>query len=452
MLIKKFLLYLSDHLWIFGALIMIPVALWGMTDRHQNEKEARKALKDAIDSGQGEPISLHPEIDPAKCAGCGACTKACPEGDILQMIDHKAVLVSPTMCVGHGECEKACPFDAISLVFGTKTRGVDIPRVSSTYETDVPGLYIAGELGGMGLIRNAVRQGHMAAKDGLSKLSSRAKADTDILIVGAGPAGLASALTAIAEKKRYMIIEQNSFGGTVYNFPRQKIVMTRPVDMPLVGQMKFGGDKVSKEELLGYWKDVVKRTGMVVKNKVKFDTLKKEGDVFRVKTSAGEVTAQKVVLAMGLRGSPRRLGLANEDSTKVAYNLKDPEQYQDMDVAVVGGGNAAAEAVIMLAKREYQNRVTMIVRGPVLDRCNEENRKRIKSLADRNRIQVWWESAVTEINPDYLQVNRNGMSTRLPNEFLFIYAGAEMPFQFLMSLGISIDKKFGERRKAPRTT
>lgn len=444
-------MYLSDHLWILGVIIMAPVALWGMLSRKQEENYARKVLKTNIESGQGEPISLHPEIDPAKCAGCGACTKACPEGDILKMIDHKAVLVSPTQCVGHGECEKACPFDAISLVFGTKTRGVDIPRLSSNYETDVKGLYIAGELGGMGLIRNAVRQGHMAAKDALKKISSRTKSDTDILIVGAGPAGLSAALTAIAEKKRYIVVEQNSFGGTVYNFPRQKIVMTRAAVLPLVGEMKFENDKVSKEQLLSFWKKVVKKTGMIIKNQVKFESLKKDGDIFTVKTSAGTITSQKVVLAMGLRGSPRRLGLANEDSRKVSYNLKDPEQYQGMDVAVVGGGNAAAEAVIMLAKREYNNRVTMIVRGPVLDRCNEQNKKRILSLAERNRIQLWWESSVTAIEKNHLDVNRNGTPTQIPNQYLFIYAGAEMPFQFLMSLGVSIDKKFGERRKAPRT-
>ena len=149
-------------------------------------------------------------------------------------------------------CEVSCPFEAISLVYGTSTRGMDLPRISTDYETNVPGLYIAGELGGMGLIRNAVKQGKFAAEHAAKNLK-KVKCDVDITIIGAGPAGLSASLTARNKKVNYVCLEQNSFGGTVYNFPRQKVVMSQPFELPIVGEVKFPSHKVSKEDLLGVW-------------------------------------------------------------------------------------------------------------------------------------------------------------------------------------------------------
>ena len=360
----------------FVMIISLVVIAFLVSSHRTKKKEtyAKKLMKKAIDSKLDEPLSLHPEIDPSLCAGCGGCTKACPEGEILQLINHKAVLVAPSKCVGHGACEAACPFDAITLVFGTKTRGMEIPRVSADYETNVGGLYIAGELGGMGLIRNAIKQGTLAAKHALGKLGN-IKTDYDVIVIGAGPAGLAASLCAIAMKKKYVCIDQNTFGGTIANFPRQKVVMSHPADLPIVGKMKFNSNKVSKEELLEYWSDVKKKTGLKVKERCRFENLEKIENYFSVKTSMGTFTAQKVILAMGVRGSPRRLGLANEDLPKVTYNLVDPEQYKNQSIVVVGGGNAGVEAAQSLAKASLQNQVILLVRSEIFDRCNEENQK-----------------------------------------------------------------------------
>ena len=446
---KSLIYFVTSHLSWVGGILLAGVALWKISQRKSHEKVAKKLVDKALASNMNEPLTLHPEIDPALCLGCGACTKVCPEGDILKLVNHKAVLVSPTKCVGHGECEKACPFDAISLVFGTKTRGMDIPRLNSNYETNVPGLYIAGELGGMGLIRNAVKQGVLAAEDALkgNASGSGTAVDADILIVGAGPAGLAAGITAVARGRKYILIEQNSLGGTVANFPRQKVVMSYPLDFPVVGRMRFSSNKISKEELLGAWQDAVLKTRLKINENEKFETLDRQGDIFQVKTSKGSYKVRKIILAMGVRGSPRRLGLPNEDLPKVTYNLLDPEQYQRKAVAVVGGGNAGVEAAQYLSKRKYGNKVTLLVRGPDFDRCNDENRQIINDMRGKGMLEIWFNSSVKEIHTDSLVVTRDGIDVTIPNQYLFIFAGAEMPHKFLMSLGVGIDKKFGDPLK-----
>jgi thioredoxin reductase/NAD-dependent dihydropyrimidine dehydrogenase PreA subunit len=420
--------------------------IWFRFFRHTKKKETKaiSKLQKAKDTKMDEPLTLHPEINPDLCGGCGGCTRACPEGDILQLINNKAVLVTPTKCVGHGECEVACPFGAIDLVFGTKTRGMDIPRVSSNYETNVPGLYIAGELGGMGLIRNAIKQGTLAAKDALAKIPN-VKTDYDLLIVGGGPAGLAAGLVAIKEQKNYIILEQNSFGGTVFNFPRQKVVMSHPAELPIVGTMKFASNKVTKEELLSYWDNIRAKTGLKVTEQCRFEELKQMPDgTFEVKTGKGIMTAKRVMLAMGVRGSPRRLGLPNEDLPKVTYNLIDAEQYNQKNIAVVGGGNAGVEAAQSLAKASLGNKVHLLVRGDAFDRCNEENQRIIFEMEKQGLVTIWYKSSVQEIQKDHLIIKKDQESLNVPNDFVFVFAGAEVPFKFLMSLGIHIDKKFGE--------
>ena len=440
---KKILEILIDNVvYIIFAGISLSV-FFSMRKRENHHKEAKKLVAKAVSSGLNEPMSLHPEIDSALCAGCGVCTKVCPEGDILKMINHKAVLVSPTKCVGHGECERACPFEAIKLVFGTKTRGMDIPRLSSNYETNVPGLYIEGELGGMGLIRNAIKQGVLAGKDAISKMSTE-RTDYDLLIVGAGPAGLAASLTAIAEKKSYLCIEQSSFGGTIFNFPRQKVVMSHPFDLPIIGEKKFNSHKVSKEELLDYWSQVQKKTGFKIQEQTKFENLQKKGNVFAVTTSRGVVAAKKVILCMGVRGSPRKLGVPGEDSAKVTYNLLDPEQYQQKNIVVVGGGNAGVEAAQMLADAKWNNKTHLLVRSGAFDRCNEDNIRRITNLQKNGQVEIWFNSSVQEILDKNIRIIKDGQQISLANDFVFVFAGAEMPHKFLMGLGVQIDKKFAE--------
>ncbi len=147
---------------------LVPIAIFlGIYSwrRHRLQERSLHAQREAIQAGLAEPPSLHPVVDPLTCIGCGSCIKACPEQpehEVLGMINGKAQLIGPADCIGHGACRVACPVGAIQLVFGTATRGIDLPRVTPWFESNVPGIFVAGELGGMGLIRNAIEQGRQA--------------------------------------------------------------------------------------------------------------------------------------------------------------------------------------------------------------------------------------------------------------------------------------------------
>jgi thioredoxin reductase len=435
--------YLLENLHGAGVGLFFIIATFFILKRVLNDRKAKKLFKKTLEKNIA-PNSLYPKVDYSKCGGCGTCTKVCPEGEVLKLINHKSVLVKPEKCVGHGVCERVCPNNAITLVIGTKERGRDIPRISENFETNVPGLYIAGELGGMGLISNAAKQGVFAATHALRERKSKKPKVYDLLIIGAGPAGFSAALTAIHRKVKYALIDQNSLGGTINNFPKQKIVMTIPLILPIVGKVKFQKNKVLKEELLEKWREIKDQTGMKVHEKIKFDSLVKKGEIFYVKTSAGVLKAHKVILALGVRGSPRKLGLENEDLPSVAYELIDAAQYKRNAITIVGAGNSAAEAAAQLARRELKNNVTLVVRKDTLSSCNEENKEIVENLQRQGELAIKYSSNVTGITDDQVTIKGPEGENASPCDYLFIFAGAEMPFKFLMKLGIIIDKKFGE--------
>ena len=268
------------------------------------------------------PVSLHPVIDPNICMGSGACVAACPEGKILRLHDGRSHLVHPEACIGHGACARECPVSAITLVFGTSERGVDIPHVSPAFETNVKGIYIAGELGGMGLIRNAVAQGVQAMHHIVKRGHAKDAGTLDVVIVGAGPAGLAAGLVAHEKHLRYAVVDQEpSLGGTIGHYPRAKLIMTGPFDLPTWGRVKKR--EISKEELMAIWTEVVERVGLEVRLGERLEALDKDGDAFLVKTSQGTLRARSVLLAIGRRGSPRTLDIPGEELPKVAYALRD---------------------------------------------------------------------------------------------------------------------------------
>lgn len=406
------------------------------------EKAAREKLASAVAAGLTEPVSLHPKIDPNRCIETGACLSACPEGEILGIINGQAELISPTKCIGHGACQSACPVEAISLVFGTERRGVEIPHVTETFETNSPGIYIAGELGGMGLIRNAMTQGREAVEYIQRSLDSRDDSIHDLLIVGAGPAGLAATLQAKKAGLRYVTLDQDDVGGTILTYPRQKLVMTQPMEIPLFGTFKKR--EIRKEELLALWQHIVREAQISINTFEKVEAIERVNGHFAVATSKQQYQAKRVLLAIGRRGTPRKLGVPGEQSSKVAYKLMEPEQYQHKKILVIGGGDSAVEAALALSEQPG-NEVTLSYRKEVFSRIKEGNRSRIEQAITQGQVRALFSSTVHEIRQDSVILNYKNEHIRLANDFVFIFIGGELPTAFLKKLGIKIEKKFGER-------
>jgi thioredoxin reductase (NADPH) len=425
---------------VVGVSLSIPLAYWSRV--HRRGKQASGTLKKMVSAGLTEPVSLHPVLDPNRCISIGACADACPEGDIIGLVNGRPELVNPTRCIGHGACAAACPVGAITLVFGTETRGVELPYVKETFETNVPGIYIAGELGGMGLIRNAVTQGREAIEYIARTLNGRDASTYDVAIIGAGPAGLAATLEAKKRGLRAITLEQDDIGGTVLSYPRHKIVMTQPMDIPLYG--KINAREIQKEELLDLWQKVIAKTEIRINTHEKLESVQQERGTFTVRSSKGEYRARRLLLAIGRRGTPRRLGVEGEDSAKVTYKLIEPEQYRGKKVLVVGGGDSAVEAALATASQPGTE-VTLSYRKNVIARIKDKNRERLERATRADRVRLLLESQVKMIQETKAIISQKGRELEVPNHYVLVFIGGELPTMFLKGLGIRIEMKFGER-------
>jgi thioredoxin reductase/NAD-dependent dihydropyrimidine dehydrogenase PreA subunit len=381
-------------------------------------------------------------IDPARCLGCATCVSACPEEDVLGLVRGKAVLVQPASCIGHGACKDACPQDAIRLVLGTERRGVEVPITSAEFETTVPGLYVAGELGGMGLIRNAISQGTQAV-DAIARNTPRGDGagTLDLIVVGAGPAGIAASLRAKELGLRVATLEQDTLGGTVAHYPRGKLVMTAPVDLPGYGKVQLR--ETTKDRLLALWLDVIERTGLTVETSERVTAVRPLDGFFEVTTERATRRAAAVLLCLGRRGTPRTLGIPGEELDKVVYRLVDPEQYAGRRVLVVGGGDSALEAAIGLAEAKAHT-VTLSYRSAAFSRAKKKNRDRLDALAQAGAIDVWLESRPTRIHADRVTVDVPGGSKELANDTVIVCAGGILPTAFLKDAGVETQVLHGE--------
>lgn len=430
---------------ILYVLPILAIVVWYMRRHNRLERKSLEALKAATEAGMLEPPTLHPEIDPTVCIGCKSCVVACPEQDshaVLGMIGKKARLIGPSDCIGHGVCKNVCPVNAIKLVFGTATRGIDLPVVKPDFETDVAGIFIAGELGGMGLIRNAIEQGRQAMLSIKKLLAEGHDNEHDLVIVGAGPAGFSATLGGMVDKLRTVTVEQEELGGTVAHFPRRKLVMTQPAELPIVGKTKF--KEVQKEDLIEFWQDVEKKTGIVINYGERVDAIEavKSKKGFVVTTNKATYNTRAVLLAIGRRGSPRQLGVPGEELPKVAYRLIDPEQYRNMHVLVVGGGDSALEAATSIAE-EPGTTVTLSYRSGAFSRAKQKNRDKVEAMRSSKRLQVLFKSNVKEIREDAVVISYKEKLAAIKNDAVIVSAGGILPTSFLQKIGITVETKWG---------
>lgn len=425
------------------SLVTIPLLVVYLVRWKRKEARVREAIEKGKLFSEG-PKAQHPRIDIAHCIGCGSCVDVCPEGDVLGLIGGKAAIINGHKCIGHGLCVDACPVGAIELVMASPSVGADMPRLTPEYETNIANLFIVGELGGLALIKNAINQGRecvdtIAARCLNAGTPAQEPGLFDICIVGAGPGGISASLRAIEKKLRYITIEQDEVGGTVAKYPRQKLVMTSPVQLPLYGY--FRKMEISKENLLELWKKISQRADFKVNTGEKVEEVKKAPDgVFTVVTARARYRARSVVLALGRRGTPRKLGIKGEELAKVMYSLIEADAYTGSRILVVGGGDSAIEAAMGLAHQKG-NEVTLSYRKPAFSRIKERNATRIKECVDKGMLRVVLESNPVEIKETSVILDVNGKTTEIPNDYVWVFAGGTPPNAFLEKIGVQLGMK-----------
>jgi len=426
----------------FAFLIAAGIILFFTLNYLRKQKKIEAKAREAAEKGKlfsEGPQSQHPHIDANYCIGCAACTMVCPEGDVLAMLGGKAVIVYGYKCIGHSLCAEVCPVGAITMVLATPSMGADMPYLSPEYETSIKNMFIVGELGGLALIKNAVNQGRECIDTIVSRAASRgaprpAPGAYDVLIVGAGPAGISASLRAIEKKLQYITIDEGEVGGTVAKYPRQKLVMTSPVEFPTYG--KFKKTELSKEDLIAFWKKVGERADFKVRLGEKVADVKKEQDgIFTVSTPKGKYRARHVVLALGKSGSPRKLGVKGEELPKVMYRLIEADHYVNKKILVVGGGDSAIEAAMGLG-HQVGNQVTLSYRKEGFTRIKERNAQRIQESSRKGKVKVVFNSNPVEFKKDSVVLDVNGKLEEIPNDYVWIFAGGEPPTAFLKKIGV----------------
>src|SRR6266699_1901033 len=386
------------------------------------------------------PQAQHPHIDNNYCIGCATCTSVCPEGDVLAMLGGKAVIVNGYKCIGHSLCAEVCPVGAITMVLASPSMGGDMAYLTPEFETTIKNMFIVGELGGLALIKNAINQGRDCIDTIVNKTASQGGARRspdvyDVLIVGAGPAGISAALRATEKKLNYLTIDEGEIGGTVAKYPRQKLVMTSPVEFPMHG--KFKKTELSKEELIAFWDKVLQRSDFKFRKGEKVEDIKKGEDaIFTVMTTnTHQYRAHTVILALGKSGSPRKLGVKGEELQKVMYRLIEADHYINKRILVVGGGDSAIEAAMGLG-HQVGNQVTLSYRKEAFSRIKERNSQRIQESIRKGKVKVIFNSAPVEFKEKSVLLDVNGKTEEIPNDYVWIFAGGEPPTAFLKKIGV----------------
>ena len=439
----------------FGLLVLLLLLLeqWQQKLAEKDRERVLTDIRDAEERGTDKPLAQHPQIDEQACIGCGNCIAACPEDGVLGLVDGVAKVIHGSRCIGHGRCADVCPVNAIQVGLGELAKSPNLPVLTPEFETTVPGIYVAGELGGFALIRVAVEQGVKAVDEIARDLAlagttkPRGGDSLDLLIVGAGPAGLAAALKAKERGLRYLLIDQDDIGGTVRKYPRRKLTLTGPLEMPLYGRVKR--EEFLKEELIEFWEKLIRTYELKIRTGVRLTGVERKKDAFIAQTvgaqasasqaSTGAISARRIVMALGRRGTPKKLGVPGEDLEKVLYQLLDASTFTDTHILVVGGGDSAVEAATALASQKG-NVVTLSYRRANFFRLKQRNEERIQSFQAESRLKVIFNSRVRSIDGGSVTLAEGEEPKEeeltIQNDYVFVFAGGEPPYPLLRGMGV----------------
>ena len=442
----------------WGLLVLVVVvlaaALWARRGELVHLERGREERTRAREQGSHAAQLQYPHVDLSRCLGCGTCVEACPEEGVLELLHGQAAVVHGARCVGHGRCAEECPVGAIAVRLADVAERRDLPALTDGLESNTqPGLFLAGEVTGYALVRTAIGHGTAVADEVARRRARapRAEGVRDLVIVGAGPAGLACALESKRQGLDYVVLEQAELGGTVSKYPRAKLVLTQPVELPLVGLL--GNDSYSKEDLLGIWQRAARDHELDIRTGEEFAGVERDaGGAFAVRATSGTFRARHVCLALGRRGTPRKLGVPGEELDKVSYGLLDAHSFRGRCVLIVGGGDSAIEAALGLAEQPG-NTVHLSYRKGAFFRIKARNQRRLEQALAEGALSVVFHSDVVEITPEavVLDVGEGEARERvtLPNDEVFVFAGGTPPFGLLEQAGVSFDPAQRAQEAAP---
>jgi thioredoxin reductase len=475
-----------------GISVFLVVAGFGFAWR--DAERARRLLKEPVvpqkdDSDQVSRISKedlerldpdrpdypHPVIFPERCIGCHACVDACPH-DVLAIVNGIASPVARDQCMEDTACQVECPVNPKACIVVNTTKKIKprpVPVRDPSFMTNVPGVYIIGDVSGTPLIKNAANEGADVVKDIAHELNNGAgaepKAEVDVVIVGIGPAGLSAAIAAKQFKLRYVGIEQDKVLATIDAYPRGKYVFFKPETMDSHGAIEVNGAGEQREKILDSWTGAMKTNGVVINEGESCKSVKKaeDGDYFVVQSEKGlarektSYRARRIVLALGNRGTPMKLRVPGEEikitragrtEDKVKYKLTDPEVHRKNRVIVVGAGNSAIEAAVdLVARRDGDqitfrsddeiNEVALVIRSDMKNDLKFLNKLQVYQCIDEGKVKAYFGTAIKEIrDAEVVLMNaRTGEEkTTLPNDYIFAMIGGDRPTKFLESIGIKI--------------
>lgn len=436
---------------LLAVVTVLAIALAAAWHRHVDLRRQRDVVAErermSERAATAPPLQL-PVIDLAKCLGCGTCVRECPENGVLGLVHGQAAVVNAAACVGHARCVSECPVGAVTLSRGDLAARRDVPVLDQDLQAvDRDGLFLVGEITARSLIRVATEQGSKVA----STIAARVRAAGprpdgvhDAVIVGAGPGGLACALglARAGQGLDFVLLDQEAaIGGTVAKYPRKKLVLTDDVVLPAHGRLPRR--EYGKEELIALWQELVARHRLPFRGGVTFDHVERCDDgTFVVHTDAGALRARHVVLAVGRRGTPRRLGVPGEDLPHVAYGLLDAAAYTDSHCVVVGGGDSAVETALALAEQPG-NQVTIVYRQDAFFRLRGKNHERITAALAEGHVEALFSSEVASIGAGFVDVQRHDAGARVQLQLradqVFVMVGGVMPFAQLEKSGVSFD-------------
>ena len=377
-------------------------------------------------------------INDDRCTGCEACITVCPT-DVLELVANKSRVERFGDCIQCEQCVTACPTTALVMHYeGTKPPPIRLPELDDYYQAS-PGLYLIGEAAGKPLVKNGSNLGRAVVEHmlvtGMKSWGADAakKNNVDVLIVGSGPAGLSAALSCIAKKLTYAVIEKDELvASTIARYPKGKHVMAEPYDVRCVGLLPVWDSH--KDELLAAWRTIIERTGIKISTREAVEDIERDPrGYYKVKTTARSYAAQSVVLGIGTRGKPRKLGVNGESLEKVSPLLNDPGDHRGQRVLVVGGGDSAVEAAIALAAGAA---VTLSYRGKQLSRCKAKNRQLLDELEAQGRVRVLFGSTVSDIQPGMVVLKVGTQHEHVPNDHVFVCIGGDAPLKWLEKVGV----------------